>query len=224
MAIATTAEYKVWAGISGSTYDSVIAVVIAGVQSEMETYCGREFDYNADTQDLYDGTGSDTLVIRNAPITSNNTTIKLVDALGNVLMTYPASSYKIDLNTGVTRLVSSVTTWQYRDNDTAAPVYVGTGDHPCFPDGHRNILVTYQGGYGDAQSGSSYRMPDSLKLALYKLVDMQMAMRGKDLSLASENLGQYSYTRAAGAGGNLGDYQKMLASLMAPWRRLGVIA
>lgn len=227
MAIATTAEYKVWAGISGSTYDSVIAVVIAGVQKEMEDYCGRIFDYQDDAVEFYDGTDTDYLVLANVPIRTI-ASIKLVtysgSAVPTVLYTYPSTAYNFDTATGVLRLLGGSDSFIYDDERGigAAPVFERAATTARFPAGHRNIQVMYEAGYGS--SPATYTMPDSLKLALYKLVDMQMALRGKDTSLASENLGQYSYTRASGSGGNLGDYQKMLASLMAPWRRLGVVA
>lgn len=227
MAIATTAEYKVWAGISGSTYDSVIAVVIAGVQKEMEDYCGRLFDYQDDAVEYYDGTDTDYLVVANVPIRAI-ASIKVVansgSAVPTVLYTYPTTAYSFDQNTGVIRLLGGSDSFIYDDENGigAAPAFERAATSARFPAGYRNIQVSYDAGYG--ASPAQAVMPDSLKLALYKLVDMQMAMRGKDTSLASENLGQYSYTRAAGAGGNLGDYQKMLASLMAPWRRLGVVA
>lgn len=221
MAIATATEYKVWAGISGSTYDSVIAVIIAGVQDEMEDYCGRLFDYDEARVSLVDGTDSAEIVIPHTPISSIST-LRAVTPSGDVVISYTSSQYTYDQYTGVLTLANSKDVWIYEDGDMSSPVFDRSATSARFPRGFRNIRVAYGGGYGDSPAVTT--MPDSLKLALYKLVDMQMAMRGKDTSLASENLGQYSYSRAQGVGGNLIDYQKMLASLMAPWRRLGVIA
>jgi len=221
VAIASTAEYKVWAGISESTYDSVIAVIIAGVQDEMEKYCGREFDYSSGQEDILDGTGTNWLVLRNAPLYTNTVVLKLIDpATADVLHTYAADEFDVNTQTGIITLGGTVADGWVFDDDGAAPVYTRSGTIPRFPVGTRNITAEYDAGYGTPNTA----MPAALKLALYRLVDMQMALRGKDPSLTSENLGQYSYSRGAGSGAALGDYQKMLASYMAPWRRLGGVA
>lgn len=198
MAIATTAEYKTYAGISVTTWDAQFDVIIPAVQKAIERVCGRVFDTATFTEYL-DGLGSDVLQLSNPPIASI-TSIQILTVPGENPTAVDSGNYTFNTGgeEGIVRLEPTSTRRFPYDSfgmpNTAGPQY---GIYPCWPKGFRNIKVVYVGGYGS--SPASATMPADLKLALYRIVDVVFAQVRQDLTLKSENLGSYSYTRAEDA-------------------------
>lgn len=208
MAIATTANYKTYAGITASTWDAQLGVIIPAVQAEMERYCGRVFD-TASYTEYHDGCFANQLVLKNTPITAL-TSVALVGTDGTE-STVDSTTYTYDADSGVvsfkrvSRGLVTVDDWGYPEN-------YGSGESPNFGAGFRNVKVVYTAGY------SSGTMPADLKMALYRLVDSAFKNVGQDRTLRSETLGSYSYTAGGGDG-----YTDLLVSVCAPFRRTWAI-
>lgn len=67
--IVTTADVKAYLGIAVATYDTLLDDICARVTDMIETYCQRKFYSRAYTDEMYDGTGTRQLLLRNPPIT-----------------------------------------------------------------------------------------------------------------------------------------------------------
>lgn len=183
MAIIDVASYKAWFGISATTYDAQLAVIIPAVQSAIENWTGRVFDTATFTEKL-DGTGTDAIMLKNPPVAS----------VTSVTFTYGADSVTLQstdfaFSTGATGrlwLLSDAgwTAWQgdYPGSDHSV-------NRPCFPKGRENITVVYVGGYATAPAG--------LKMAMYLLCQRVLlnASGSGDPAMKSEGLGNYNYTR-----------------------------
>jgi len=193
MAIITTAQYKSYAGISVSTYDTQLNVLIPAIQAQLEDICDRSFDTGTFTEYI-DGAGSPTIGVRCPPIASV-TSVQLIDRSETVVYTYDATSYKVDSAPGlISRQVSG---FGGTYNATAPlPSPMPFERQPQFPDGWRNIKVVYVGAYG-ASPGTA--VPASLQLLMYQLVDAAFAQIGQDRGLKSETLGHYKYDRFDGS-------------------------
>lgn len=207
MAIITAAQYKTFKGISDTTYDAQLAVVVPAAQAVAERYCNRVFDIGTFTE-LHDGDGSDTLILKNAPIVSI-TSIKLVDSAGTVLSTYASTDYVLTLVTAIVKLYDSRYGRLVHDSFGILQ-NTNWGNQPYWPRGTQNIQVVYSGGYTSA--------PADLQLAMYLYVDSILSAATAAVGTGtyqSERLGNYSYALAMAS-------QKFEAfrHLFAPWRRL----
>lgn len=185
MAIISTANYNAYAGTSGQ--DTLIGTLIAAGQKQVENYCNvTTFDEATYTDEVYDGNDSDTLVLKNTPITAVSA-VKVRSGLAD------ATPETLDTNTYVfegrllRRLSDSDLYWEspvgFRLNAAATVVSAAK-----WPAGFQNVLVTYTAGYTS--------FPADLQLAMYRLVDSLLARIGRDSNLQSENLGDYGYTMA----------------------------
>jgi len=212
LAIITTAEYKAYAGISGTAQDAQLDILIPGLQAELERRTGRKFD-SATYTEYVDGSDSPQISVRNYPITSV-TSVQLIDRSETVVYTYDAAYYKIELDTGLISRQSGGM-WGGEVSDAypnwwqplPSPLTYQLG--PAFPDGWRNIKVIYVGGY------ASNAMPADLKLLMYDLTSTRLAQIGQDMGLESEGLGHYNYKR----GQNAADIWEIYATRVAMWRR-----
>lgn len=206
MAIATTSDYKTYAGISSSTYDTRLGVLITAAQSMMEEYCGRLFD-SSSYEDFIDGCGSAVLIVKNPPIAAI-TYIRVYAFPGDTnYTTLDSDYYTYDATSGVIKITPSRGARFFRDtfNETIGPNF---GQWPNFTVGFQNVHVKYDGGY------TSGTMPAGLKLALYKIVDALFAQTRADMSLSSETLGSYSYSR-----GGAQAFDDTVKVLLKPWTR-----
>jgi len=69
MAIITTAQFKEYIGLTGSTYDTLIGALISRAQKAMESECSRAFDSTSYTE-YCDGTGTTLLHLDQWPVTA----------------------------------------------------------------------------------------------------------------------------------------------------------
>lgn len=204
MAIITTTEYKNHALITVSTYDTPIANFVAGIEAKVLRYLSRDSfnsaTYNPERIDTDNGS---VVWVRNWPITTLTSVSVYTDdhssstALATTDYVYDPASGRIDL-----------TGWGYGrgmlDGD-GLPGVPGWGFGPRHRRGIRRVGVVYTGGYSSP--------PDDLKLAMYEMVDTAYAARGRDRSLTSETLGEYSWT--AKQEREMNDAMKRL---FAPWK------
>ena len=100
MAITSLSEYKAYAGISGTSLDTILTTLLGVAQDQIERYCDRPaggFETGSKTENV-DGTGSEYLLVKCWPITSV-TTLKHRSADGS-LTTLDSSEYRIDSTLG----------------------------------------------------------------------------------------------------------------------------
>lgn len=208
MAIISASDWKSYKGISASTYDTQLAVVIPAAQSAVEQWCGRVFD-SATFTEKHNGNGWHRIVLKNAPITAL-TSITVVGPDGTS-ETVDSTTYTYEAETGIIGFqpasegVLSVDEWGESETDGAWDV------SPKFSGGFQNISVVYTGGY------SSGTMPAGLKLAMYQYVDvlMSQAVGGVGAgAFKSERLGDYDYERMVGE-----ESDALMVRLFGPWRR-----
>jgi hypothetical protein len=181
----TTAEYKTWANISGTAYDSVIATIVSGVSTEIRRWCGRDttngFESMSRTE-RYDGNNEQTINLMEWPV-SSVASVK-VYASDGTYETLDATTYRCDASGGI---LSRVDPTKARYPVTAFGTVQATFSvQPWFPDGFDNIEVAYTGGYAT--------IPDDLKIAALRMSDVHFSARGRNMGIASESLGQYSYS------------------------------
>lgn len=194
MAIITAAQYKTFKGISVTTYDAQLAVVIPAAQSDAERFCGRLFD-TATYTETFSGDGSGFYLLKNAPITSITSLSYLTrNADGTETATaLSVQSYRFDADTGELYLVPRGRAWGTFSDQLGAPYVSGNFTSPSFSSNFGNYRVVYVGGYSS--------MPADLQLAMYQYVDHLMALAlaspGSPSNLTGETLGDYSYSRKA---------------------------
>jgi hypothetical protein len=105
-----------------------------------------------------------------------------------------ASEYTYDYDTG--RLAIDQSWWAYW------PLERG-----IMPDAVKSVLVEYTAGYAT--------VPDDIEQACIEIAAMMYRDRRRDSGLASESLGDYSYTRA-----NRAEIDAVMAGLLADWREI----
>jgi hypothetical protein len=188
--LVSTAEYKAWRGITVSTYDSIIATLLGWVSTDIRRYCGRDLTNgfeSATRTETYAGSGDIYIQLREWPITSI-TSVTQVYAGGDTSVV-DADTYRVDADNGLLACVDArrgrFASWQVNASNGYAGNWLPA---PNFTEGFLNYSVVYVGGYST--------IPADLHMATCLLTDLLYTRRGVDLSLKSENIGQYSYTRA----------------------------
>ena len=209
MAITNLTDYKAYAGITGSTYDARLTVLIALAQKAAETFCDRAFDSATYTEKL-DGKGYPRLPLRNGPIQSV-TSVTVTDGDGSTLYTLAATDFKIDekaiglvLAPFVTGRFANAGSMDWGNSGNEYGDGLTWGVSPAFPDQPVNVTVVYVGGYAS--------MPVDLIYGVWKMVDTAFARSGRDGGVSSESLGAYSVQWGA-----MNTVSPSLASFAAAW-------
>lgn len=123
MALTSTATVKTYCGITGSGSDTQIGVIVDAVDAAIKRYLGRQIESAAITGETHDGDGlSDYIVLSDYPVTA----VASVTLSGVALA---SGDYSAESLTG--RLF-------YRP---------GGSSYAPWPEGRRNIVVTYTAGY-----------------------------------------------------------------------------
>ena len=222
MAIITAAEWKTYAGITAITYDARLAVLIPALQDAVQRWCNRVFD-TATFTELHDGVGNGALILKNPPIVSvTSVTIADADNSFTGVTALTSTDYDFSLADDGRLWLVGAQDGRFGMNAEGVPSALSWGNSPAFPRGRENIQVVYVGGYGSSPAAA---MPESLKYAMYKLIDTALLQTFQDTSMKSESLGNYSYTRfapgeTAAQGGTFGSDIEML---LAPHRRVPVM-
>ncbi len=124
--------------ISTTTYDALLTALIAGVSQAIKTYCRRDL-VSTEYVELYDGTGSHSLVLRRFPIISLTSVV--IDANSSGATTLTSDGFVLRPATG-----------EILFKPDATPA-VGV----LFPCGTANIQVDYTAGLDP--------IPDDLQMA-----------------------------------------------------------
>lgn len=217
MALITNTEFKTYAGITVSTYDTLITDLIAQVQAEAERWCGRTFD-TATFTEKHDGFGHDAILVRAPPITS----ISSVSIIGDdgVATALDSDDYSFDPGASDAGRVWLIGSALYRlglrtDGQEPVPSWGQSGG---FGTKRAGVQIIYVGGYGTG----AVAIPSDLKRAMYLTVAEAFALRGiggvlvhGNGAIGSESLGAYSYTKATSE-----ERDETYARRWGPWRRL----
>ena len=186
MAITTTSEYKSYAGITSSAFDTQIGTLLAVAQEMIEDACGRPaggFESATWTQDV-NGFGTELIFVPCWPV-SSITSISYIDDSGGLTAldstSYRAGDGGLLTRTGVSR--GRVTGDPFATVLDQTPYEVS----PQFSEGKKNYRVVYSGGYGT--------IPQRLKMAVWRLTDTMRANIGQDPTITGESIGDYSYTK-----------------------------
>ena len=179
------AEYKVWAGISGTAQDALLTVLVDAVSMEVRRLCDRNltngFESTSRTE-RYDGTDEATIQLIEWPV-SSITSVTLYTAGGDTEV-LDADTYRVNGDSGVLSRIDPVLG---RFPVTAFGTVNATFSvQPWFDQGFDNVEVVYTGGYAT--------IPADIKMACYRLTDLAYAARGRNMGIQSESLGGYSYT------------------------------
>ncbi|NDD75548.1 MAG: hypothetical protein EBZ40_11325 [Gammaproteobacteria bacterium] len=185
--LVSIAEYKVWSGITGTAQDALLTVLVNAVSMEIRRWCDRDlingFELTARTE-YYNGSGEETIMLREWPVASVASVV--IRYAGGQTETVDATTYRVDSESGVLSRIDAVRTrYGVTSFGNIDSIFAA---EPRFPDGFGNIAVTYTGGYDIAN------IPPDLKMACYRLIDLAYSARGRNFALASESLGQYSYS------------------------------
>lgn len=197
MAIIAAADYKTWKGITATTWDAQLAVMVPAAQDFAERFCERLFEEDTHTE-LLSGDGSTDLFLANIPITSITSIAHVADDGTETVV--DSTAYRFDPATGVVRRHSGADGWAF-------------GCGVKWTEGFRNYEAVYVGGYDAAGTPA----PASLKAALYQTIDAMLAASpgvGLGPQFQSESLGDYDYTRFAAA-----DEFARIRAALAPFRR-----
>ena len=181
------AEYKVWAGISGTAQDALLTVLVDAVSMEVRRMCDRNLTNGFESvsrTERYSGTGEQTIQLTEWPVAS--ITSVTVYTAGGTAEVLDSSTYRVNGDSGVLSRIDPV---RGRFPVTAfGSVEATFSTQPWFEEGFDNVQVVYTGGYAT--------IPADLKMACYRLTDLAYSARGRNFGIQSESLGGYSYTNA----------------------------
>lgn len=191
MALITSAEYKVYSGISDTSLDGFLAVAVPSAQELVERLCGRPaggFE-SASWTETWNGAETPCKYVRCWPVTAI-ASVSEIDADGTTTA-LSSTEYAIDPQA---RAVCMTGARMGRALISTSGDFEGyfapnqTGVRPQFLDGYKNYTITYTGGYST--------IPYTLKWACYRVIDQMVSERRQPSDLKSESIGDYSYTKA----------------------------
>jgi len=176
--LTTVQRVKDFLGITVASNDTILERIINQVSDFVENYCDRTFVETTYTNELYDGTGTDKLFLKNFPISSTDTfTLEKRSGSQNVsnFNSIESEMFFIDYNTGILETNG----WGFTE----------------LPQRYR---ATYTAGYAfdnftPGATLESLNIGD-LEFAVWKLVANAFEMRKNTSNVQSESIGDYSVT------------------------------
>jgi hypothetical protein len=196
LALTTLSAVQLYTGIL--TDAAKLSACIIRAESIMARHCGMaSFTSATYTNEYHDGEGSPVLVLRNFPTTSS-ISLRLTDGTTSAAIT---TGYVVTSSTGEVEL---------RDHPAVLwDLGYAMSDRPEFPDGRKNVVVTYRAGYAT--------VPVDLAQAAIETAAFLFRNSTQTPGMQSETLGRYSYTRAAGGA----DLHAFLSERLGAWKRPG---
>lgn len=200
-ALITTAGYKTYAGITGTTFDSALDLLVVSAGETFRELAGRDQAtgfLTATRTEYYDGTGTDVLILKEAPVTAI-TSVSLMSDDGQTASAYASTEYRFDTDLSGRLFRGGATRGRFAGPSefvSATRIEHQTaswGTSPCWPEGINNIKVVYTGGYAT--------IPTAMAMGLYRMVDHLISNRGPGSNLVSRSLGEYSERKRDGSGG-----------------------
>lgn len=178
-ALTTLSRAKQFMEISGNDDNDLITNIINNATAYIEKYCDRRFKQTSYTNQYYDGTGTQLLLLKQYPVNTDET-FTLEERTG---MESDASFDAID---------SSF--YHIKDGNGIVQL-VGTRKFREYPKHYR---VTYTAGY-DYNNTDTYlsdTAASDVELACWKLVTSIYKERRQSQNVASESIGDYNITFA----------------------------
>ncbi len=211
MALITAADWKTSRGIAGIDFDTRLDVAVPAAEAYVRRYCGRDmangFESAARTE-VYDGTGTSTIRLREWPVDSI-TSVAYLSSVASGAATYgdtvTSSGYYVAGDGELVRF-SGGGHWP-TDHGPHGGLLCGTSLDAYWAIGTGNIEVQYTGGYAT--------VPADLAEACYLIVDWwwERAGRGEmDLNQAGAGVLQRAIAAADELTGRV-------HALLAPWMR-----
>lgn len=184
--------------------DAELTTLVAIASARIERWCGRVLNMDERTE-YYDGSGSRMLLLKEYPLVEL-TGVVVVESDGTET-TLDVDSFDMDAESGEV--------W-------FAP-WSTEGAYGTFPQGKKNIKITYIGGYAlteieQAEETDSILIPEDLKEAVVLLAAYLLSTQRKDLSINGYRLDAYAETRREPEEG----VPPEVASLAAPYRDIEV--
>ena len=188
--LALLAAYKSWVGITANTWDTPLQTALDAASAEIRRWCGRDETTgfaSATWTEYYSGNNEAVIQLREFPVSSvTSVTVRYAEGSTETLDT---TSYRVNSRTGLLSRID-VSRGRFASMRSDSQVTSGTFmPSPRWPDGFDNITVVYVGGYAT--------IPSDLQMACMRVADLMYPSRGRDGSLISETIGEYSYTRDA---------------------------
>lgn len=146
MSLVTLAKYKDYLKITTTTYDTLLTDIQSAIEKRVKEYLLRPIESATYTDELYDGSGDECLVLRNFPITAA-TTIKEYQGL--------------DSNNAET-WYTLVQGTDYDRKLLDAEAFAIRMDGYTFAKGDLNYKITYTAGYTS--------IPDDIQMACKELL------------------------------------------------------
>ena len=172
-ALTTLARAKMFLSISGDTYDGILTMLINQVTGYLESYLKRPIKQATYTHELYNGTGTNKLILKTYPVASI-TSIEERNSPDNVdeWTTINSQYYQVDLDNGVVTYT--------------AGRFIET------PNRYR---ITYIAGYlidfNNEANSSLHTLPQELEYVCHKLISAVFNTR-KGEGITSQKVGDIS--------------------------------
>lgn len=174
--LTTVARIKTFLGISGTTYDTILERLINMVSDFVEGYCDRTFRETANSNEIYDGTGTNKLLLKNYPV-DDSATFTLEERAGDYRVSswnaIDAELYHVLWNEGIVDFLGN----RFRE----------------IP---RHYRITYTSGYDfdNVTPGNTLESQGigDLEYAVWKLVANAFRKRKHGTNVKSESIGDYS--------------------------------
>lgn len=175
-ALTTVARAKLYLGITTSADDTLIERLIDVATDTIESFCGRRFKKTTYTDELYDGTGGDSLVLKQYPVVAGQA-FTLNERAGS------------DNVSNFSTLSSNI---YFVKNDRGI-VQFSSGIFLPYPQRYK---ITYTAGYDfdnttPGATAESVGLGD-LEEACWQLVGNAYSDRKHNDAVASESIGNYS--------------------------------
>jgi len=175
-ALTTLARVKTFLGISGTSNDELLTSLINSCTDFIENYCDRRFKQKAYTNELYNGNGTNKLLLKNYPVDESST--------------FKLEERSSDLNEDDWNEIDTEYYFVHYDSGIVERV---RGIFYKYPKHYR---ITYTAGY-DYDNSSTF-LEDAgagdLEYACWKLVSKVYNQRKQAGNIQSERLGDYSVT------------------------------
>lgn len=207
MAIITTAEYKAYAGITVTTWDTFIGILIDAGTAALERLTGRNFDAATLTQKYTCGPGQTTIQLKSWPINTITSVTYNYAAGGSV--TLSSDLYSFNSGTGTLYLRPQLYGRFFQDWQTNSGLATLIDWVPQFVEGNYDYTVVYT---------TTSAVTNDLKYAMYQWIDAAFAARRRDPALQSESIGSYSYSL-----GQASSMDAVTVRLFGPFRTGGVV-
>ena len=182
--IVNLAAYKTWAGITTSTDDTRLQVLLDSAHAAVRRYCGRDLSngFEAATRTEDYTVDSYEMQLNEFPLTSitSITPFNLDNTLGNAI---DSTDYYAELDSGLVRWNGAQNNRVFIDTYHNTGVISNWDWRPSF----QRVRVVYVTG----------APPADLKTAIFRMVDGLYASIRKDNGIASQSLGSWSVTYAS---------------------------